>query len=269
VPLLVSALLAGVLRFAGRATMGPRLSAAGVGLGILATYGLAMGVPPLPPVISLEKIAYVTAAGLILGVLIDLTRVAPFARWFAFAALLAAALYWLAEPRADLNHPWRLAGLVALWIIGLVTLWRAEAGRDGGMEPVIKLLVAAIGVGLVAMIGNADVQAKLAFATAAALVGFLVWNWPQTRYPWNAALLLGAQVTLLGLIANLSLFSAASLPALAILILVFFADVALRHINLGTSKFARSMHPWVLGALCLLPVLAAIAVAQLHTSTAG
>ena len=269
IPLVASGLLGAVLRFAGRPAIGPRLAAAGVGLGILAAYGVAVGLPPAPPVLSLDKIAYLAAAGLVGGVLIDLARLPAFMRWLGFAVLLAAALYWMAEPRADLSHPWRLVGLASLWIVGLVTLWRSEASRNAGMDPVIKLFAAAIGVGLVAMIGDAGTQAKLAFATAAALAGFLILNWPATRYPWNAALLLGAQGFLLSLITGLALFSTASLPALAILTLVFFADVAVQHINLGSGKLARAAHPWVLGGLSLIPVLAAIAVAQMQSSITG
>jgi len=52
-----------------------------------------------------------------------------------------------------------------------------------------------------------------------------------------------------------------SLPALAVLLLVFFADLAARHMHLGESRAARAAAPIVLAAVCCVPALAAVAIA--------
>ena len=104
--------------------------------------------------------------------------------------------------------------------------------------------------------------------SATALFGFAVWNWPTNVFPYGAALLMGAGGTLflLAWIAALHHPAAVSLPALAILILVFFADLAARHMHLGDSRAARAAAPIILAAVCCVPVLGAITLAYFLTA---
>ena len=58
-----------------------------------------------------------------------------------------------------------------------------------------------------------------------------------------------------------------SLPALAILLLVFFADLAAKQMHLGESRAARAAVPITLAAVCCVPVLIAVALAYFSATS--
>ena len=118
-------------------------------------------------------------------------------------------------------------------------------------------------VAAVAMLGGATVIAFLSVALAAALFGFTVWNWPTNVFPYGATLLMGAGGTLFLLAWVAALHEpAVNLPALGILVLVFFGDMAAKHMHLGESRAAKAAAPIVLAAVCCVPVLGAVALAH-------
>ncbi|MCH7888367.1 MAG: hypothetical protein IIA00_03710 [Proteobacteria bacterium] len=262
-PAVLGFVLTGAVRLANGRDHGPRVAGAAVALSFAAVYFLINGVPSLPPLSPLDKLVYGVAGGLVLGFFLDFTRVATFLRWLLFPAGFAALLYWLERPGVESAGAWALAGLGALWLASVAALWRLEAERQAGLNPVIKLLIAALGLAAVAMLGGASVIAHLSVALAAALFGFSLWNWPTNVFPYGAALLMGAGGALFLLASIAALYEkAVSLPALALLLLVFFADLAARQMYLGESRAARAAAPIVLAAVCCVPVLGAVALAH-------
>jgi UDP-N-acetylmuramyl pentapeptide phosphotransferase/UDP-N-acetylglucosamine-1-phosphate transferase len=262
VPVLLGFVLTGAVRLANGRARGPLVAGAAVGLTFSAVYFLIVGIPPHPPVGALDKLVYGTVGGVVLGFVVDRLRLPPFVRWLLFPAGTAALIYWLETPGIETAGLWAWVGLGALWLTGIAALWRLEAERDNGLNPAIMLMIAALGLAAVAIFGGAPEIAHLAVALATALLGFALWNWPSCFYPWGAALLLGGggALFMLAWIAALN-YPDISLPALAVLLLVFFADLAARHMHLGESRAARAAAPIVLAAVCCVPVLGAVAIA--------
>ena len=56
-------------------------------------------------------------------------------------------------------------------------------------------------------------------------------------------------------------YATISLPALVILLLVFFADIAAPHMHLGDSRTALAATPIVFAAVCCVPALGTVALA--------
>ena len=262
-PAVLGFVLTGAIRLANGRTRGPYVAGAAVSLSFAAVYFLIIGVPPQPPTSAMDKLVYGVAGGLALGFSLDFLRLPPFVRWLLFPAGCAALLYWLELPGIESAGVAALAGLGALWLASIAALWRLEAEREAGLNPVVKLMIAALGLAAVAMLGGATEIAHLAVALATALFGFSLWNWPTNVFPYGAALLMGAggALFLLAWIAALQ-HASVSLPALAILLLVFFADLAARNMRLGESRAARAAAPIVLAAVCCVPVLGAVALAH-------
>ncbi len=263
IPAVLGFVLTGAVRLANGRNHGPRVAGAAVALSFGAAYILIVGVPPLPPITIYDKLIYGAAGALVLGFLLDFWRIPPFMRWLLFPAGCTALIYWLEHPGLEIAGFWTLVGLGGLWVASIAALWCLEAEREAGLNPVVKLLIAALGLAAVAMLGGAPVIASLAVALAAALFGFTLWNWPTNVFPYGSTLLMGAGGTLF-LLAWIAALHAptVSLPALGLLILVFFGDMAAKHMHLGESRAANAAAPIILAAVCCVPVLGAVALAH-------
>lgn len=223
-PLLAALILAGLIRLltgAGRSAA----CAAAAAIAFLLAYALILGLPPATPRSAMQKIFYVVAAGAVIGVIIDLVTSARAPLWLAAVLGPSLGLAWLAEARlrAPDQETWIL--LAPLWIAGIAVAARVVSLVERGIDAPIMVLAASIGLGAIALIGNSASYAQLAFALAAATGGFLLWNWPRARFRWAGAGLLGATAALVVMAQALVLFSRASRPAIAALILIFIADL--------------------------------------------
>lgn len=267
IPAVLGFVLTGAVRLANGRTRGPLVAGAAVSLSFAAVYFLIIGIPPHPPVNGLEKLVYGVAGGVALGFCLDVLRLPAFFRWLLYPVGGAALLYWLELPGIETAGAMALIGLGAMWLASVAALWRLEAEREAGLNPTVMLMIAALGLAAVTMLGGATEISHLAVALATALFGFSLWNWPTNVFPYGAALLMGAGGTLflLAWIAALH-YATVSLPALAILLLVFFADIAARHMHLGDSRAARAATPIVLAAVCCVPALGAVALAYFLTA---
>ena len=262
IPALLGFFLTGAIRLANGRERGPLVAGAAVGLAFAVVYFLIVGIPPHPPVGSLHKLVYGSAGGVALGFLLDGLRLPIFVRWLLFPIGTAALLYWLELPGIETAGLWAWAGLGGMWLAGIAALWRLESERDNGLNPAIKNMISALGLAGVAVVGGAVEIAHLSISLATALFGFTVWNWPTNVYSYGAALLMGAGGSLFLLASITALhYPNVSLPALAVLLLIFFADFAARHMYLGQSRAGRAVAPIILSAVCCVPALVAVAIA--------
>ena len=261
-PLLLAVVATGVIRLIGGWRRGVLLTAAAIGLAWLATHAAILGLPVLPPRTATEKLFVLGATGLSFGILLDLMlggRSVPLA---AGAALIATGLWWIGQGRLSASGTaldWLRYGL--LTAAGILVLLRLERrSRDGIVAPVL-LLVATLAVGALALLGAAAATGQLAFALAAALGGFLLWNWPVSRYPFRQAGLLGALLPLIFIAGQLTFYSDVPPAALALLLALFFADLPTSRLMTGHDAVARAARPVVLALIALVPAAAALAVA--------
>ncbi|MSO74573.1 MAG: hypothetical protein EXQ99_05415 [Alphaproteobacteria bacterium] len=114
VPVAGGFLLTSAIRFTNGSTRGTLVVGASVGLGFLVAYGLTLGIPALPPVAPEQKLAYIVAAGLVIGFLLDFFRRGPLYRETIYLLGSAAGLYWLVLPRIEASNAWTYLGLIAL-----------------------------------------------------------------------------------------------------------------------------------------------------------
>jgi len=263
-PLGLAFVLAGLLRLVGGPGRGNRLAGVACGLGFLAAYWAIRGLPPLPPVAAAQKLFWAAALGLAAGLALDLAGSRP--RPVAAAAALAAAgtAAWLGWARLQqLPADW----LAALTVAAVaVFAWRvaataADRGTEGGLQAGLMLLAAALGLGAIALTASSASLAQAAFALAAALGGFLLWNWPVPRFPAGAALLLGGLAALAGLLAQAALFTRGQPAVLLPLLLVAFADLPARRFAAGGGTLRIAWRGLALALFALLPAMLAAGLA--------
>ncbi len=175
----VVALATALLAFA----LNRRYAALGLVLGFLAAYWLIMGLPPLAPRGSAQKLPYLAllAAGAGLAVEIGAARFRLLRPGLALALPLVIGI-WLGWRGLARGEGTSFAAVAALVVAGGAVLLAygqpPEAGRRGLEAPAVALVLA-LALGALALLGRTASTAQLAFALAAALGGGLILNWPS------------------------------------------------------------------------------------------
>ncbi|HEY7608452.1 MAG TPA: hypothetical protein VIF14_04400 [Alphaproteobacteria bacterium] len=281
VPFVIGFVLALIARLAGGAVWGHRLAAIGIGAGFFAAYYLIHnGVPAFPPAATGQKAFYVAGASLALGLALDLAGLARAGgHLFAFV-LPAAALYWLRQPQIAAGAGGALvATLAVLFLASIIVYWRQAASARGSdtdeassaaLFPAIQVLVAAIGLGGIALLGISLAFGSLAMALAAATGGYLLASYlvhlvSGRALGYGATGAFGAGGVWLAL-AYAAVFAADApikLVLIGVVALAFAADFIVRELALsaGTGAAARLLQPLVYGLLAALPPAAALAYA--------
>jgi hypothetical protein len=267
IPGLVAVFAAGLLWFIGGADRGYAAAAGAIGIGFIAGYLVILGPPPAPPAASTQKLFYVVAVGVTLGVLLDLMRLPPGVMRALGGLAPLVIVGWFIWPRLlaiDWGHDGTmLIKAVAFAAIAGAVLASLYRERGAAVEPGVMILVAAMGLAGLAFFGSSAVVAQLSGVVAASAAGLLLWNWPFSRHGFGAAGILGAGGALMGLTAILLFFSETNPMALAVLTCVFLAGPMAERLAPGRGGFARAMRPVALGAIAAIPALAAMGVAFL------
>jgi hypothetical protein len=275
-PFLVAGFIALWMRMGGGAAFAARFGGLGIGLGFLVAYALVQGIQPFPPSGSLAKVFYVVGLGMAVGLVADL---GPAERRDAhlFAVLVPlAALVWLAI--RPLGAPsWSLVGtLLLLYVASMLVYWRVAAtargadqagGEAAALFPATLVLVAAVPLGLVALMGGSAAIATLSFAVAAGAgaclgVQYLAYLAQGRVHGLGSAAIFGAAGALLALAYVIVLFNeGASRVALALVLLVFIVDLWARRRALAMAP--RWLRPVAYGAMVAVPATVAFAYAYL------
>jgi hypothetical protein len=256
-PLAVTLVAALLIRLLGGPGRGGALAGAGIAIGFLAAYVAINGAPSLAPRGFAQKLLYIVAGGLAVGLLVDLWR-AP--RWIAWAALLVwptLALAWLAENRLaqPTRETWLLLG--PIWLAMMAVMLRLERAARRDIDAGIFMLVLGLSLGAIALLGRSAALAQFSLALSAAIGGFVLLNWPKSRFGFGVAALIGAGGSLAVIGANQALFAETSRWALGTLLLVLVTDPLCRRVLPHAG-------PWrapLLGVYAAVPALAAIAIA--------
>ena len=262
-PVFAAFVLTGAIRMAAGASRGPALAGASVGLAAILAYVMILTWPAWPPGQSMQKLAYIFAAALALGAVADAVPAPRSLRRALVAVAPLAGLAWLAEPVLVASPAFADSAMLAvLALAALVIGWRI-ARREGetDLTPAIQIGGAAAGLAVIAFFGATASVSQLAIALAVATGGFALWNWPMVRFPPGVTLLLGAGGALIAIAGLLVLFTEASRLALALLVLVFFADTFAAGVRVGRGRLERVLAPAVIAGAAAILVLAAAAVA--------
>src|SRR4051812_6865797 len=253
-PLAIALVLTGVLGLIA----GPRAAGFAIVIAFIAVHLAVFGWPMVPPRSSLQKIVYIAAAGLVLGVVLDRrTARVPALVW---PAVIVAWLGW--QQLAGLQ-PVDLVRLVLLWLAGAFMFDRLLVLPAGDIGAPIMLVVAALGTSVVAFLGYAESLSQLGAALAAGAGAFLLWKWPKRRFLFATGAVLSAATALFAVATTIVLFTRSSVLATAILLTVFLAASVRNRIPLAGRPVVG---PVVLGLVGMIPMLVAIAVAVLSAS---
>lgn len=166
----------------------PLVSAVAIGAAFLAVYPLIYGQFVLPPVQALDWVPLFLLGALIVFAVDDAVGFAPRVRLAtqALCALLAGGLLlwpilgYAGSMRAALT----LIGVAALWFGGWTYLDRANPGT---VPSGVTLLIVAAGTAAISVMTGSVLVGQLSGALAAALGGWLLWNWPRPRWPLGHA----------------------------------------------------------------------------------
>jgi hypothetical protein len=213
----------------------------------------------------MEKLVYLVAGGLGVGLMLDVKPLPPRLSLAPCIFWLGAAYAWLAWRQIDQTRTWWLLG--GLGIAGLIVLLRTTDGHPLSLRAPMMFLVAALGLGGVALTSGSLAIAQLTFALAAAIGGFALWNWPRARYPFGAAALIGGGLPLLALAALTLLLTDAPPWALAPILFIFFADLVSRRLPPQGGTARRVLEPIYLALVAALPAALAISLALLAGQT--
>ncbi|MBU04369.1 MAG: hypothetical protein CL877_00015 [Dehalococcoidales bacterium] len=256
----VVALATALLAFA----LNRRYAALGLVLGFLAAYWLIMGLPPLAPRGSAQKLPYLAllAAGAGLAVEIGAARFRLLRPGLALALPLVIGI-WLGWRGLARGEGTSFAAVAALVVAGSAVLLAygqpPEAGRRGLEAPAVALVLA-LALGALALLGRTASTAQLAFALAAALGGGLILNWPSQRFPFAGLGVFAAFGILLALGGQMLLFSEASRLGLAIATLVVASPLAARRLKLPAGPSGDVLAPLATGVVALVPAALAIGI---------
>ncbi len=259
-PLLLALGLTGLIRVTFGPQLGGRLASAAIAIGLIASLILIQA-PVFPPRSASQKLPYLVALALVLGLVIDsLDLRGRILQGIGFVLSLVA-LGWLLGSRIG---RFDLAGwvlIVVLIAVALLASIRSSATRDR-LDGGIMLLFASGGIGAVSLIGASASIAQTGFAMMAACGGFLLWNWPRVRFALGACGHYVLLTALTALCAQLLFFTKASGWALLLLTPLLLIDVlqaqlpGLRNV---TQPGARALCLAVLGALiCTLAIAVAL-----------
>jgi hypothetical protein len=267
IPGVISIFSTGLLWFIGGVDRGYAAAAGAIGIGFISGYLVILGPPPMQPTASMQKLFYIVAVGVTLGVLLDLMRPRPGVTRVLGALTPLVIIGWFVWPRLfaiDWGHDWTLL-IKAVTFTTVAGAILASLYREKGaaVESGVMILLAATGLAGLAFFAASAVVAQLSGAIAAGAAGLLLWNWPFSRHGFGAAGILGAGGALMGLAAILLFFSEANPLALVMLACVFLAAPVAERLAPGRGGFARAMRPLALAAIAAIPTITALGVAFL------
>lgn len=261
IPLVTAFVLVGLIRLIGGPGRGAALAGLGLALAVLASYWATFRFPAFPPVGATNKLFYIVLIAAVAGFAADLIARRG---WAGLATAVLAgpfAALWIGAERG-LETPWP-AGVAVLLVVGVTAAsgWTFHKTAERSSEIGASFLVLALAMAACAFIANSASSAQLAGGLAAATGGFLLWNWPKARFPFNNAALAAALALTGGLATQLALF-APKLETLALAPLAalpFLVPLGARLIK-GNSLVKQGLRPVAVGLICALPAAAAVLI---------
>lgn len=256
-PLAAAMVLTGAIRFALGRTVGANLAAAAIGGTFLITYAALNGWPEFPPRSGSQILPYVVLFGLVLGTVIDLLRLPMLTRGLVYV-WPAVIVGWIGWRQLNTLDVVPLLTLAALWLGGVIAMLGLDRPPGPATAAPVMLLAASVGAAVIAFVGAAASQAQFLGVLAAAIGGFLLWNWPVARFAFGSAAVMAGGGAFIAIAGVIVLFSEASQLAMVFILPVFLAGKAVRGTQIGTRPM---LGPIVIGCIGLAPVVVAIGLA--------
>ncbi len=267
IPFITALLIAALFGFSS-----PKLSRlAGIAVlaGFLAAYVITLGLPPLPPKSSGQKIFYIALIAALAGVILENIKAGAKRRQIEGFVLAGAAILWIGWRKVmaapSLDH------LVVLLILAgtAVAVFTVERDTKDGADKAVPLLVVSIAFAGVAFIGSSASISQNAGALSAALGGLMILNWPTRRFGLNTSSRLVALIILVALTTQSSLFTTAPVWIPVLLLPALFADRVVDLWMPAGSHRASLARPVFLALLAAVPASASLAAAWFAASSSN
>ncbi len=259
-PLFVAIVAVGAIRFGLVESIGQRLAAGAIAIGMLASIAAMAAWPPFPPISASQKLGYLVLLGVVLGTLLDLVgKPAGFPRFRLLSILLWPTIVvgWIGWRQIAALDPVAMVQLALIDLAGIVLLWRLYDEPGPAPNAPVALIAASVGAAIIALIGHASLISQYYGALAAATGGYVLWNWPSPRDAFGAAGVLGAGGAFLALTTIMVQFTETNTLALAFVLLVFLCPVVARATRYGKGSASA---PVATAVICLVPVALALAI---------
>lgn len=257
-PVAVAVIVTGVIRYGLGEARSSVLAAAAIGIAFVAGYAMTIGWPGFPPRTSGQKIGYIVLFATVIGIAIDVAGAAArLSRVVMIAApvLIVGWLGWRVISGFDVTGMLPHAILIAA---GIAVFNRLSVSYERSSTPLVMLLAACVGGAAIAFIGASGSIAQVFGTAAAAIGGYLLWNWPKARFPLGSAGLLAGGGVFVALASAMILFSETSPLAAIFLLPVFFAPLVADRLPLRDRD---ALAPIVLGLVAAVPVVIGIVIA--------
>jgi len=261
VPAVLAFTAIGLIRLVAGPTIGPKIASTGAGIAVLVASVIGRDPATLLDDPLLLILGGLVAAGLVADLLFQSVR--PLMKTLIIAAPLLALL-WMADPQIGGTLSLETALFGACFVAIAVILFSFSDFEPTNVTPVVLLVMAALGIGLVLLLAGERFGAGISLSASAAVAAFFLWNWPKQRFAVGGGLMIGIAAMVLLFASAAVIAGAANRLSLAILILVFFADKVFR-LPAFSSRAGRAVAPFVLAGVSGLVVLAAFAAAMLTT----
>ena len=273
VPFVVALIVTGLVRLIGGEQRGRQFVMVAVGIGFLVAFVLVEGAPAIAATTAKQKVFFIVVVGLVAGLLLDARasrRV--LAERLAIVLFPLLVLLWMAQRLLSFGIELDVVlPLVVLWLGSMIVFWRLSVtGETGGaLVPGVQLLVASVGLSVVALLGASASLAQLTAGLAASvgavlLVAFLTLVFAGNRFGFGAVGAFGGGGALLAICYVLVMFTeGVSFWALAVLALVFLTDLVPVKARFGGTVVRRAMQPVMLTVIAAIPAGLAVLIAFL------
>lgn len=266
-PFLTALVVAALLGFSGAAPS--RFAGLAVLAGFLVAYVITIGLPPLPPKSSGQKIAYLALLGGLTGFTLQLAQVHSGRRALVGLIVSALAISWLGWRKLAAGPSPDHVTMALILVGAAIALFTTERQSEDGADKTVPLLVVSFAFAGIAFYGASASMAQNAGALAAALGGLLILNWPKRRFGLDATARMTGVVTLIALITQMALFTKAPQWIPALLIPALFADRLADRFIPHESATASLVRPVVIALLAAAPAAAALWAASDAASSSG
>jgi len=256
-PLILGFVLTGALRLLLGRYWGARLACVSISLSLLLVVFFLLGLS-WPPNTAIHKLPYLLAGSVILGVLLDWRAQHHSLKIGTILLWPLLVLAWLAAVRLKQPELGLIVELAVLYGASVLIFWRLDRVSSDVLVPTSMVLSAAIGLGVVAALSASLSLGQLTVALAAAVGGFMLWNWPKQRDEFGFSGIFGAAGALLILTALVLLLTDARPVALAVLGLIFCADGVSNTLPPVEGALGQALRPIYLIGVAAIPIILAV-----------
>lgn len=262
-PLVISLVAVGVIRFSLGGLIGKDFAVSAIAIGTMAGIIAMDSWPSFPPISATQKFPYLVLFGLIVGVVIDQLGRHVKIQHLLISLWSIVVVCWIGWRQLIAMDPVSIINLALIAIMGVAVLWHLH--EEPGTAPTVpvSLIVACIGAAVIAFIGQSSSITQLYGALAAAIGGYVLWNWPTARFTFGCIGLVSAGGAFLALTTILIQFTETYKLALFFIVPVFFCPTFVRRTRFAKNEATATV---TTSLFSTVPVIFAIALAILAES---